>query len=516
MKLKYYFILLLLPFFILFCSFTVHAEALPVISNDTYEVINGGTDNLTDLYSTIYGIYSISDQSSNGGITSAIEDFLGISPRLKPTDYHIRPLSVIEEENLRDGYYEHFYDSQGNEIDISNIYYVTGNNGFYDVEFYIDQSGNLLVDDPNHTNVLLNVAMNPLTPIPGITGSSYSNWDDVIQHLSNEIKLNNYNFSPDGSDLSDNGYFVWAGYSATYGTAAAYMLIPNQYNPGIIVPSDIRPGNYINGWFTNDLGSFTFKDTYGTSGFLKVTSGDYSKDGHHYSYHVVFAEAYNFTGATPVDYNQWLVDHRGNVFGLSGSTYNSSLYSESMRFAKIQTSEMPIINPNEMYDYNELELINPLTNPDSNPDYDPLHELSPDNWPNVFPAPGGIIDPSTLPLPGSNPQLNPNPAPGDEPLLELDPTDPLGSLNIPFLSNLQNRYPFCIPWDIYRFINAVNVSPQAPAWDFDYAITVWGHTYIVHFQGDLSDFNPLAEIFRELTLLTFVIFVSLWSYRHHF
>lgn len=503
-----------LLFFLLLCpSMTVNAQAMPSISTPTFEVIDGGMESLLNGYGANYGIWGIENQFIN----EAVQSILGIDPKLQPSDFHVRPLTDIEKENLETGFTTHFYDSEGVEIPISDLYYVSGDNGYFHSEFYVDVNGNVLFSDPNRSHTLVNV---------GLTETSFNrpegefnSWGDLMSQVSSEIKENNFNFVPDGSDITNYSYLNWIG-STSGGrpSSAAYILIPNQYNPGDIVPVNTSNTSYVRSWYTNSLDNFTFKQTYGSSNWLRVEEASYSKDGRDYQYLITFADGINSSSLNiNQTFEEWLENTPSgiSVFGKEGLNYNQSYSVNSRRFINVNPDEVPQILPDEYYSYDELQQLQPETDPLENPNFDPYSPLDPDNWPQSFPMPSGVIDPSSLPLPGSNPGINPIPGIGDNPIVDINPDSPL-PFDVPILNNLQYRFPFSIPWDLWRMFRRTVFQPVAPAWDFDWSITVLGHTYTTHFQGDLSAFDSLAEIFRTLLLVSFVLFLAFVSYKFFF
>lgn len=67
---------------------------------------------------------------------------------------------------------------------------------------------------------------------------------------------------------------------------------------------------------------------------------------------------------------------------------------------------------------------------------------------------------------------------------------------------LENFFPFCIPFDIYYLISALNATPVTPGGDFN--IIIPG---VVDYEShlDLSAFDGVAETFRNAELIAFVL-----------
>ena len=70
---------------------------------------------------------------------------------------------------------------------------------------------------------------------------------------------------------------------------------------------------------------------------------------------------------------------------------------------------------------------------------------------------------------------------------------------------LVDIFPFCIPYDIYRFLNCLKADPVAPSFDIPIiAANSFGleeYTYTL----DLSQFDSVAKILRTMELLVFCV-----------
>lgn len=96
--------------------------------------------------------------------------------------------------------------------------------------------------------------------------------------------------------------------------------------------------------------------------------------------------------------------------------------------------------------------------------------------------------------------------------LEADP-ELIGN-NIPILSNLQNRFPFSIPWDIARIFDSLSVEREAPVIDAEIYFPIIDYTW--NCSIDLSMFEDVAEIVRKCILILFIVGLAVFSYSHHF
>lgn len=460
--------------------------------------------------------------TDNRSLGNVIANYIGVDPALTADDYTVRPLNSIEMEDLSSNGITYFYDQNGLQISVNDLYLVNGNNSFYNTTFYMDSEGNILFSDPNHENMLLSVGLNdsPFSTIPSL----YNNWDEVYSSLSSRIEDQNFNYYPtdDQENFTNNTFFYWYGLTNSQNVpyCAGYFYIPNQYISGTIVPLDSH--GKVKSWYTNDPNLIQFYTTLGAFSRpqLSVTQGNYSYKNHTYSYLVSLATTTPLSGHE-IGYGDFLSENfipdnnHAYYFDANGVIYGDAKDSNSNVFVRSRVPDVDYITSGEMYDYSSLQQVQPVSQPELNPAFDPAQQINAQNYPVIYPMPTGIINPGTNPLPGVDPLVNPFPQPAPNPVIEVDPESPLGS-NVPFINNLMNRFPFSIPWDVARFVSGFSVIPTPPAWDFDYSITVWGHTYTTHFQGDLSAFNSLAELFRTLELTAFVIFLAFLSYKYFF
>ena len=497
-------ILVFFPIILFIFPFKVHAQALPDISNSTFQVIDGGQGVLFDSYFGSQGLYPISQNASS----QVISNFLGgADVYLTSSDFTVRPLSDIEKENIQSNFNTHFYDNTGRELSVNNLYYCEGSNGYVTAEFYIDSSGNLLFQDPNQSNYFLNVGLDN-TKLSQY--HNYFNWNEVYSDLATRIQNGNFNYFPDSITGNANEYFLWVGETAGGKPAkAGYILINNQNIPGTIVP--VNTSGSIWHWYTNDLSLIQSVTTKGNFNPTTYATGNYSYNGYTYRYYVT---GMNPAGLpNPINYDDWLNGTYGRCFGKEGTLWSELTPVEnSIGFKKVRTPELPILSPDEMYDYNELQELQPEAVPEANPDFNPSSPIAPDNYPITYPFPGTVVNPSNLPLPGANNQLDPDPSPyGD--LVTIDPTETLPD-TIPLIDNLQNRFPFSIPWDIKRLLQGLSAQRQIPVFEATWYIQPLDYTW--EFSLDLTDFDGIAQLFRTCFLISFIIGLALFSFKHFF
>ena len=69
--------------------------------------------------------------------------------------------------------------------------------------------------------------------------------------------------------------------------------------------------------------------------------------------------------------------------------------------------------------------------------------------------------------------------------------------------SLTNVFPFCIPFDIYRFLNILAAEREAPHFEFelDFGAELGAHSIEV----DLSEWETVAAILRTIELLGFCV-----------
>lgn len=100
----------------------------------------------------------------------------------------------------------------------------------------------------------------------------------------------------------------------------------------------------------------------------------------------------------------------------------------------------------------------------------------------------------------------------DEPVVDpsgpSDPTDPTEDPEAipedmaPYIFDLREIFPFCIPFDLYDFLTCLNASPVAPVIYWEIQLP-GGGSYPLDL--DLSPFDSVAQLLRRLQLLAFCI-----------
>ena len=78
----------------------------------------------------------------------------------------------------------------------------------------------------------------------------------------------------------------------------------------------------------------------------------------------------------------------------------------------------------------------------------------------------------------------------------------------PYALDLKDFFPFCIPFDIYDFFSALIAPPEAPVFIWELK-DLSGRTYPI--VVDLSCWDQLAEVFRSMQLLLFIVGLAVAS-----
>ena len=512
---------ILYPFF---CK----AEAMPSLSNDTISLILEGHDSLTYSQFSSFGAVPINPNPTMyyNMFASAQNDPLITGARLNAmdnNDYTVTSLTESQIDNLSSSI-PYLYDVQGNVVDWEDVYYVSYMNGMFHGELYVDSSGNILTEDINKTKTMFKLGLGGY--LLGVQDVA-----NIYSDLQQSIVNNAYQYIIDGVPNSNSAYYVFfSPYGGLNANKVYSFYIPNQYINGVIVPTTTNNGQIINEWYCNDTSAFTYIGPTGGEYNVSITSGSWNKDGYSYSYKIYWPTNYNLsrfpnvnnTYSSFLNGNQW---NDPNVFAKIGINYipSNATNSNIVDFKKIvnfpSTKQLQF---DDSYDYNFIkeyeEELNDST-PELNELFDPTQSISESNYPYSYEVPESLPTPgeSSINFPEQDSALDPalviNEAiqPSAEQVAEAS-----NFFKIPFLEGLFTRYPFSIPWDIYRFFQGFVVSPEPPAWDFDWDITVGERTYSHHFEGDLSDFNGLAQLFRKLFIIGFILYLAVFSYKRHF
>lgn len=531
MKKIFLFISPLIAFFLggFLLSFKSYANAMPSIDSSVFTTIASGNDTLIDVgflpqnlvpYGNIstsswspwnIGYFALSSVDENDCNISILNDSQKSELINTIAPIHVNGASVTVSEN---------------------IYCVEYDNGYFSGYCYIDDSGKLLAYSDSIGGHLLQLKY-------GGSVKDTSDWADMFQETSTDIRSDQFLLTDHPEYVTDFTYYIFEGTLSHGNPDSAYDLyIPNQYQPGVIVPTQTRNGYSITEWYLNGLDSYIFHTRYGTvdeNTRLTLTSGTFTKDGISYTKKLTL-NRWNASTTANNDFFDWLNGQNklNTVFGAYGLIYNTQAQvnsGSSVAFKPIQNPNgAQVINYNYFYDYNSIQdlesQLNNLQN-ELNNNFDYQSQLSDNNFPYYYPIGNTEISPSEIPFPGvenypgfeplPTPTPNPMPDPATAPSIgsdigEVDPTDLRST--IPIINNLLNRFPFSIPWDIYGLLSGLSVERETPY--INTTIHIPGINYDWVLDYDLSEFDGIASLFRTLFLIAFILGLAYFSYDHFF
>lgn len=485
-----------------------------IASADTISKIANGVNNVTDAGYTSFGYFPVPLSSEKHQLPIAEKLNVNSSDLFDVSndDITISPLTNDQKSALEDP----IYNSVGAEMDLNEVFIGLFDNGFFTGSFFCDSSGDLLYTDDSSQVAFLDVKH-------GGSVINSQQWTDAYTSLGEDILLSSYVYALNGGTPSNNAFqLCWGQWQGGQARNIWSLYINDQYSIGNTVPYQATNNQRIYRWVTNDLSNFNYKNFIGTDNSkYSVVSFNSNYNGYYYKYLVTFAQSSDFTNASPNNtISNWLVGNNTdyNFFAKVNYTYNSSkLTSNQIAFKPLSMDNARgKIDIGSAYGADALsEYVGSITDAVGtyNPSYNGQNAISTSNYPLIYNISINVPDSVTPDLAIGNPALTYDPA------LEMSNEAIIGSfsnLQIPFLSGLQHRFPFCIPWDIRDALTLMKFEPLPPAWDFNWKITVLGETYTYHCVGDLSDFNELALIFRRLILVSVIIGVAFWSYRIFF
>lgn len=531
-------ILYILPILVLFLPLRVHAVANPTPTVESLTLVENTAEVLTQAKFVTSGLMPFSFDEVKNFLNQYIQAPNQNLFTISSNDCVVRPLTSNELSDL-DGFTRHFYDSEGNEINMEDSFLVTYDNGFFSGQFYINSVGQMLYASNDNSNELINIRL---------AGDSFSStdWDNLYDDLSQLADTNNYNIPLTENDIvSDVAVYIHTGYfdhGQIWYSQSVYC--PNAYQSGVCVAYPENSGSAsIQGIYTNDLSLVQINTImyqpqwYG--GNFSISEGDFQQGIYHYRYRVSFGSGFanvDKGGIIFRNYNDW-ISGRISAYDSGPFAFTNGAFSSSSKYStktnlgvkKIQFDDIEEIP--DLSDYllkseleNYIQSVQEV-NPEPNPEYDPSESIDPENYPQIIEVP--IYVPSVTPVsfpnqvPGSdpNPNPNPNPNPGPDPLPDpelgevvIDPSA-VGN-SVPLISNLGNRFPFSIPFDIYNLVSGLAVPREAPHFEFNIHLPTIDYDW--HIVIDLSIWNSVAEIFRVCFLILFIIGLALFAYKHLF
>ena len=503
-------------FFLIYVfSFRVSASSL-VVDPSTFAYLSEGAESLSHLaffdvgIGPIPGVEGSKYERMIARILSEqdpeyINRFTDLTPSYMPYEVLDKYLG----QNL--------YDKDGNLVDVQNpLYcqYCTFDNGYYHGSLLLDRNGYIIYVLDEYENEV------PIADISlGGSLKSSAEMEQAFRYAASTVQSNGYNYTLSGSPVGAQAtYYLCIGFADNnyYPEYAESVFITNQYIPGLIVPETSSNGSSIQAWYTNDPSLIQHSLIVGDSSDSRfdIEEGNYSKGDYDYSYRVTFWPNRSWGGySIEGSLSDFLDGAQINspVLARSGYTYSSSLYNDSVPF--ISTTG-DVISFDD--DYSIDDVLNGLSDiyaTDTSPSmsFDPTQSIGVTNYPVTKVIDDDIVSDPSLPV-------------EQDPTAELDPdiadelpgivAIPEGGFDIPIISNLQNRFPFSIPWDIKNLLKSLRAVSTAPRFQGDLYIRPLNYTY--HIDIDLSMFNAQAEIFRTCFLISFIIGLALFSYSHFF
>lgn len=503
-------------FFIYIFSFRSYATGM-VIDPSTLQYISTGAESLSQLGYFDVGLGNWWEQLDGTAYERVMaQELSATNPeyinRFTDLTETVMPYEVIDKYINRE-----LYDHEGNLVNIQNplgVKYCVFDNGYYHGSCLIDNQGYIIYVLDEYENEI------PVCDI-GMGGSlkSATEMESAFRRIATTVQSDNYNYSLSGNTVGAQAtYYLCIGfgdnnYNPEY---AESVFITNQYIPGLIVPETSSNGSSIQAWYTNDPSLIQHSIIVGDSSDSRfdVEEGHYSKGNYDYSYRVTF-----WANRTWADYaiegslSEFLdcAPINSPVLARSGYTYSSSLYNDSVPF---YPTTGDVISFDDDYTVDDvLNGLSDIYSTDTSPSmsFDPTQSIGADNYPITKVLDMDIVSDPSLPI-------------EQDPTAELDPdiseelpgivAIPEGGFDIPILSNLQNRFPFSIPWDIKNLLKSLRAVSTAPRFQGDLFIRPLNYTY--HIDIDLSMFNAQAEIFRTCFLISFIIGLALFSYSHFF
>ena len=495
---------------LLLFSFPAHASSF-VLSGETLSLIGNGFEQLTyaSYPSVGYLPYLINGPANK----IPLEQLAGkeITTTLSSSDithvYSWDEIPYSTYENIKD---TTFVNGAGYVIQTDNVVLIDYDNGYYHGKALIDSTTGDIVLRQSDNSYMCDIAI-------GGSRMSAQEWRTSYENLAEIVGENGfcYNTENDGVVNGNPNYYLWLGHATLSGVNTESLFVANQYCPGVTVAVNYQGWqNWICQWYTNDLSSFIYTHTGNGDYNFHVQQGDYTSGGYHYNYFVTHNVGTNLSNATLSNYEDWMADpHGAGVFANVGVGYDEDLLNKAIAYAPTNADALTV---GEEYGLTGVdEYTEALEDSDDyvrNPAYDPFHTIGTQNKvitleiETVVPAP--VIDDEETE------------EDEEEEAAELEETDEVivipqtESFNVPIVKFLENHFPFSIPWDIKNMLKMLRERPKAPNFAISWYIRPIDYTW--NFALDLSSFNGLAELFRILFTISYVLGLCIFSYNHFF
>ena len=283
------------------------------------------------------------------------------------------------------------------------------------------------------------------------------------------------------SNYDANGRFSSDG-TIAYNVRNGYRYCIHYERTGATLPNSVKFINSID----DTRGESTIINTFldGGNGSIQV-GGDSSE----------FEEGFNYEGDfdpsvlnNPDDNN--LVVQPDLVQGLQENNPNQQI-------------NIPV----EQYLEALKQILNQATNPQAVPEPIPAQDL-----PTLSPVPVDV--PADLPLewpvelpssPDATPDLPTDNTPVTDPSTPVQPVDALPELTF----NLDEYFPFCIPFDIYNLLSKFSADPVTPEFDIGFTDPFSDTDVTLHI--DLHDWDSVASAIRTAELGAFIVGLAVAS-----
>lgn len=486
----------------------VKSAEVVTLTNESLQLLTDGIDLLSYSGSIPYGFLPFVF-SSEKDFQSVYEDMFSKQDVFTINGQpNIRPLSSDEYSLLENAT---IYDDEGNIVTLQELYFGEIDNGYFTEKFYCKNDGTIVYQDSSKDNPYIDVKF-------GGSELSYVDWQNMYSDLADSLNDNSYHYNLNGNSVSSVSYYLAVGLSSGGSPSfAASVFIANQYQPGIIVPAST--GN-IASWYTNNPALLQYTELYGTvpsSYGLSVSHGNYTYNGNNYNYYCTFwGNNTSLTWAPNNTLENWIqgINPAKGLFAKIGYSYDSSLMNEDTISFKQVSTNADTIDLSDSYSLPTLKQYYDdvsRTKAYPNGNYISTDPISSINYPTSIVIEDDITE-VVIPFPDDTEAEEEDPV-IDYPIDDvIDPS--LITDQIPILSGLQNKFPFSIPWDIAKLLKGLEAQRTTPY--IDTAVTIPGVNYTWHIEYDLSDFDSLAELFRTLFLIAFIIGLAYFSYDHFF
>lgn len=490
-----------------------------VIDPATIQSISSGIRGLAWSGSTTQGIIPVEDFSTfdfnnvfkTVNNNNTLVDCLG----LDSSDFTSVPLSSADvsslESALNNGQSVKLYDVNNNLItDYSGLYRVDYDNGYFSGTAICDSQGRLVQTEKWNNNEL--ESLEPVARVNfGGSALTSSQFAQFYPRLLDSAELSDFTFNYSNEDITNVSYYLQFSSNFNDVNGSAYLYISNIY-AGLDVlcpdPQSLESVNgytYQIGYYTNNLGLFSWNNNFVRGEGFKVQTGTFRVGQHTYKHRV-------FMGSGVMRSGSVISSNSVNCY------QNSFSYNENIAATTYApTSQAMDIDFDKGYSLTGVSKFVQTLEDEAegtvNPSFNPDLPIGVENYPLVIPYPNVIsMDIDSFPFPWE--QQNDI---TDNPSIELNPPifiDPEIPNEYPLVNSLENRFPFSIPFDIYKMVKGLSVPREAPNLHFIVNIPVINYDWEINF--DLSAWDPVVSIFRNCFLILFIISIGVWAYSHFF